>query len=42
MASLQFKQVSFSYDAASDGLFSHIGFGVSEGWTGVIGANGAG
>ena len=42
MASLQFKHVSFSYDAATDGIFSRIGFGVSEGWTGVIGANGAG
>ena len=42
MSSIVFHSVSFSYDAAPDGLFSRIDFGVSEGWTGVIGANGAG
>ena len=42
MSSIVFHHVSFSYDAAPDGIFSGIDFGVSEGWTGVIGPNGAG
>ena len=42
MASLVFKHVSFSYDASVDGLLSDVDFGVSEGFTGVIGANGTG
>jgi len=42
VASLVFREVSFSYDANPHGLLENIGFGVSEGWTGVIGANGSG
>lgn len=34
--------MSFSYDAAPDGLFHDVRFGVSEGWIGLIGPNGAG
>ena len=42
MASLSFEHVSFGYDAAPDDLFADLQFGVSEGWAGVIGANGSG
>jgi len=42
MASIVFKDVSFAYDASRDGLLSHVSFGLSEGWAGVIGANGTG
>jgi len=42
MSSIVFHDVAFSYDAAADGLFSSLDFGVSEGWTGVIGPNGSG
>lgn len=42
MSSLVFHRVSFSYDASPDGLFASVSFGVSAGWTGVIGANGTG
>ena len=42
MASLIFRQVSFAYDSSINGLLSGIDFGVSEGFTGVIGANGTG
>ena len=42
MSSLVFHGVSFAYDASPDGLFSEIQFGLSEGWTGVIGENGSG
>jgi len=42
MSSIQFHQVAFAYTGAPDGLFSELSFGVSEGWTGIIGANGFG
>jgi len=42
LSSLTFRQVSFSYDASAQGLLSKIDFGVSTGWTGVLGRNGAG
>ncbi len=42
MSSLVFRGVSFAYDASPDGLFSGIEFGLSEGWTGIIGENGSG
>ena len=42
MASIRFHRVDFAYTDPPDGLFSGLGFGVSEGWTGVIGANGIG
>ncbi|MBN1858909.1 ATP-binding cassette domain-containing protein [Candidatus Bipolaricaulota bacterium] len=42
MSSLKFKHVSFSYDGSAQRLFSTIDFGVSTGWTGVLGRNGAG
>ena len=42
MPSLTFKGVSFSYDGSTEGLLSGLDFGVSAGWTGVLGRNGAG
>ncbi len=42
MASLVFRQVSFSYPGSPVELFQSVDFGVSEGWTGIIGPNGAG
>jgi len=42
LSSLTFKGVSFSYDGSTEGLFSALDFGVSVGWTGVLGRNGAG
>jgi len=42
MASIVFHDVGFAYDASTDGLLAGVSFGLSEGWTGVIGANGTG
>ena len=42
MSSIKFQNVSFGYDSSRDGILSGITFGVSEGWTGIIGANGSG
>jgi len=42
VSSIRFHNVSFSYDADPAGLLSGVDFGVSEGWTGVIGPNGTG
>ena len=42
LASPTFHRVSFGYHAGPDDLFGDPQFGVSEGWTGVIGANGSG
>lgn len=42
MASLVFRNLTFSYPGSPVVLFDSINFGVSEGWMGVIGANGAG
>jgi macrolide transport system ATP-binding/permease protein len=42
LASLVFSSVSFSYDSSIDGLFSGLQFGLSEGWTGILGENGSG
>ena len=40
--SIQFQQVSFSYDSATEVLFERISFHLSPGWTAIVGANGAG
>ncbi len=42
MASTVFNGVCFAYDASTDGLLADVSFSLSEGWTGVIGANGTG
>ena len=42
MSSIKFQNVSFGYDSSRDGILSDVSFGVSEGWTGIIGANGSG
>ena len=42
MPSLVFHNLFFSYDASITGIFTDASFGVSEGWTGIIGANGSG
>ncbi|MFC2083154.1 ATP-binding cassette domain-containing protein [Candidatus Bipolaricaulota bacterium] len=42
MSSLVFRNISFSYPGSPIHLLESVDFGVSEGWTGVIGANGAG
>ncbi|MBE0635137.1 ABC-F family ATP-binding cassette domain-containing protein [Candidatus Bipolaricaulota bacterium] len=42
MASLIFRELSFSYPGSPVDLFQSIDFGVSEGWVGVMGSNGAG
>lgn len=42
MASLVFRNVSFSYPGSPIQILDSVSFGMSEGWTGVIGANGAG
>ncbi len=42
MPSLMFHRVSFAYDSSADGLFRDLTFGLSDGWTGVIGPNGGG
>lgn len=42
MASLVFRNISFSYPGSPTHILESVDFGVSDGWTGVIGANGAG
>lgn len=42
MASLVFRNITFSYPGSPIDLFTSVNLGVSEGWVGVIGANGAG
>jgi ATPase subunit of ABC transporter with duplicated ATPase domains len=42
MASLVFRSISFSYPSSPIDLLDSVDFGVSEGWVGVIGSNGAG
>ena len=42
MASLVFRNITFSYAGSPTTLFDSIDVGVSEGWVGVIGSNGAG
>ena len=42
MASLVFRNISYSYPRSPIQILKSVSFGVSEGWTGVIGANGAG
>lgn len=39
---LRFQQVAFGYDTAIDPLFKDISVHISTGWTGIVGANGAG
>ena len=42
MSSIVFRNVSFGYDSSRDGILAGVSLGVSEGWTGIIGANGSG
>lgn len=42
MASLVFRNISFSYPGSPVCLLDSVAVGISEGWTGVIGANGTG
>jgi len=42
MASLVFRNITFSYPGSPVELLKSVDFGVSEGWVGVIGPNGAG
>lgn len=37
-----FSQVNFTYDGMNEPLFSHVDLSIGPGWTGVVGANGAG
>ena len=39
---LRFQQVVFGYDTAIEPLFKDISVHISTGWTGIVGANGAG
>jgi len=39
---LKFHQVTFNYDTAVEPLFKDITVHLSQGWTGIVGANGAG
>jgi ATPase subunit of ABC transporter with duplicated ATPase domains len=40
--SIQFQNVSFTYDRAVQALFRDVSFHLAKGWTGVVGANGVG
>jgi macrolide transport system ATP-binding/permease protein len=40
--SLRFEQISFSYDYATQPLIRNLSVHFANGWTGVVGANGAG
>ncbi len=42
MASLTFHRVSFGYHAGPCDLFDELQFGLSNGWTGIVGSNGSG
>ena len=42
MSSIVFQRVSFGYDSSRDGILAGVSFGLSEGWTGIVGANGSG
>jgi len=39
---VQFNQVSFGYDRATEVLFHEISFHLAAGWTAIVGANGVG
>ena len=40
--SIEFNKIEFAYDAAEEPLFRDLTFHIPTGWTGVVGANGAG
>ncbi len=40
--SIQFHNVSFSYDRATETLFNEVSFHLASGWTAIVGANGVG
>jgi len=40
--SIQFHNVNFSYDRATEALFQDVSFHLASGWTAIVGANGAG
>jgi ATPase subunit of ABC transporter with duplicated ATPase domains len=42
VASLTFHRASFGYHAGPRDLFDELQFGLTDGWTGVVGANGSG
>ena len=42
MASLTFHRASYGYHAGPRDLFEDLQFGLSDGWTGIVGANGSG
>ncbi len=40
--SIEFKNVSFTYDQAAQPLFNNLSLHLAKGWTGIVGANGVG